>query len=277
MAGAQRSAGALPPPGLPSLGFGHSALPPSASIEATAAAAAALETQLQPRHTLPSGPPQGLAMGAAPSPSQPHQPSQAGLTVGTVAAAPATMGPARANGPVPSVAPPTVSAAVSALPAVVPASTSLPSQPPAPDANAPMQGNVPGAVVSSAAPPARDLAEAAAHVTPPVAEAAMVAEERSAAAAAVDADETATVTVAAAVAAAGLSAVTGVALLPGRHDTVLGSPEASGTIRGAEVYSCRGGGDVSRAAVHERHAARFRRQGAGPTDARAAGGPVAAG
>ena len=59
-AGAQRSAGIVPPPGLPSLGSGQHALAPSASVEAAAAAAAALETQLQPR----SAP--GVQPGAAP-------------------------------------------------------------------------------------------------------------------------------------------------------------------------------------------------------------------
>ena len=121
MTGAQRSAGAPHPPGLPSLGSGQHALAPSASVEAAVAAAAALETQLQPR-SLP-GSSQAAPAAVAPDPagtavkptlSQPVEPRPAGLqapsgspnnaALSAAGAAQPTAGlapaPAMANGPV---------------------------------------------------------------------------------------------------------------------------------------------------------------------------------
>ena len=150
--GVQRSAGAPHPPGLPSLGSGQHALAPSASVEAAVAAAAALETQLQPRsvpgpsQTPPAGTaahPAGTAVN--PSLSQAAQPSPAGPPATSCtqnpAASPAAgaappnavppAAPTMANGPVSSAAasPAAASQAVEsgadgALPATDPAAVS---------------------------------------------------------------------------------------------------------------------------------------------------------
>ena len=197
MAGAQQSAGVLPPPGLPSMGSGHSALPPSASVEAAAAAAAALETQLQPRQTPFAAQVQAPHGGVPPLPSQPPQPSQARLSGSTVAAAASPLmapaGPAasaRANGPVlpaavpPLAAPPTAVAAADSLPAVDSAGAPRPAQPTAPNANAPTQPQPPAVVGDAGSRLLRDAAEAAVDAGPLDAEAETAAEQPTTTAAA---------------------------------------------------------------------------------------------